>query len=332
MENRAQNTSAAMSIDVIIPVYNGEKYILQAIRSVEAQTYPANRIIVVDDGSTDGTREIIMQLEQSNPRIRYIYKENGGLSSARNEGIGNVDSEFVAFLDADDEWFESKLEKQMDVFQNSKLEKLGLVYCQYVHIDEKSELITNLTIVSPRKDMRGLVFEKLLPGNLISSSGSGVLVRKECFEKVGNFDEALKAAEDWDMWLRIAREFEFDFVSEDLVKIRRHGENMQKNKEHMFLNLLTFFDKWGNTLEKKYSCPVIWADTIRSFIFEQFPKTSFYTLASKNLTTKACKRIFALTGGSLKLYLFSAALIGLPLGIVKAMKLFVVRIIGIFKA
>ena len=200
---------SALAIDVVIPAYNGENFILDALKSAINQTLPPHKIIIVDDGSTDKTNEIVSECAKTSKiNIEIIKKTNGGLSSARNAGIEASDSNFVAFLDADDTWVENKLEEQMKVYETTELKNLALVYCNYDVIDSNGIIkYENYKAPLDKKRMRGVVFKELLERNKIASSGSGVLIKKEIFDIVGLFDENLRFAEDWDMGLRIAEKF-----------------------------------------------------------------------------------------------------------------------------
>ena len=232
-------------IDVIIPAYNAEKFIIRTLQSVINQTYAPTNIFVVDDGSTDQTTSLVDNFKQtSSIPIQIISKKNKGISSARNVGIRASTSLFVAFLDADDIWLPTKLEKQVEIFIKSDLKKLGLIYCAYDLINENGLPDKNGYVFHIEQNIRGKIFSKLLHSNKIASSGSGILIKKECFDAVGLFDENLKAFEDWDMWLRIAEKYEIDYSQETLVQIRRHPQNMQKDFQKMHSNELYFYSKW----------------------------------------------------------------------------------------
>lgn len=175
--------------------------------------------------------------------ITVVDKENGGLSSARNAGIMSSDADWIAFLDADDVWLPQKLERQSALIHKTEWPDLGLVYCGY-HL-----FSTELS--SPRnegmhidEELRGRVYARLFRGNRIAGSGSAVLVKRRCFDEVGNFDQTLSAYEDWDMWLRIAERYPVDYVDETLVGIREHSGNMQKDHSLMQENLARFYVKW----------------------------------------------------------------------------------------
>lgn len=237
-------------IDVVIPAFNAEKYIEKTLASVALQGDHIHSVFVVNDGSTDQTSRIVESFAKSHPSlvIQLINQENAGLANARNTGIKastqKSKAPFIALLDADDVWLSRKLEKQLSVFQASQDSKLGLVYSSYELIDEKGSVIAGENLIV-KPSLRGEVYSSLLTGNFISGSGSGVLVKSAVFEEVGFFDEALKASEDWDMWLRIARKFHFDYVNESLVQIRVHSANMQKDFSRMLASELAMLNKFA---------------------------------------------------------------------------------------
>jgi glycosyltransferase involved in cell wall biosynthesis len=206
-------------VSIVIPSYNYGQFVSEAVESVLAQTYSPIEVIVVDDGSTDNTREVL--IERFGDRIRYIYQENKGLPGARNTGIRNATGSFLAFLDADDLWLPTKLEKQMAVM--SEKPEVGLVYCSSLRVNTQ----TGASYTEHcRPDVRGDVRRKVLHRNCIAGSASAALIRRECFDTVGLFDETLRSAEDWDMWIRLSRHYQFDFVPEALIQYRMHGSQM----------------------------------------------------------------------------------------------------------
>src|SRR3989344_2991098 len=254
---------SALAIDVVIPAYNGENFILDALKSAINQTLPPHKIIIVDDGSTDKTNEMVSEYAKTSKiNIEIIKKTNGGLSSARNAGIKASNAEFVAFLDADDMWDKEKLEKQLDVFQNTEFKNLGLVYCDYDLIKTNGEKDIESYKVPLDKKARGFVFKKILQTNKILSSSSGVLIKRNVFNIVGFFDENLRFAEDWDMWIRIAEKFEVDYRDEKLARIRRHEESMSRHIYKVFLGDINFFNKWVPKLRGQHLIPLEWSDKI----------------------------------------------------------------------
>jgi len=279
------------TIDVIIPVYNSEKFILDAIRSVENQTLKPNNIFIIDDGSTDKTRGLILDYKNNcSIPIIYIYKENGGPNTARNKGLLLSIADFVAFLDGDDVWKENKLEKQINLFENPKFSNLGLVYCLYDLIDENGNQTTG-TIVPLDKNYKGKAFNQVLKANKILSSSSGVLIKREVFSDVGLFDEKLRAAEDWDMWLRISEKYEIDFVDEVLVKIRRHSNNTSNDALRSFVNELAFYNKWVDIRLDK-PIPTEWKKRIIKMMIKRLPKIDFFRLLKDKLSINVYKKIF----------------------------------------
>lgn len=230
-------------IDVVIPTYNCGRYIREAIDSVILQGGIVNTIYVIDDGSTDDTKEVIKSLEKTTKKIKYIYKENGGPSSARNLGLKVCNSKYVALLDADDIWEANKLSLQLARFRNNKYAKLGVVYVDYIDIDERGVQMANATSYHPSKPAIGNIRKRLLDGNIVAASDSGVMIKKECFDELGYFDENMMFGEDWDMWLRISQKYEFDYIEKSLVKIRRRKGSIQTNSKRAILDLIYFYHK-----------------------------------------------------------------------------------------
>lgn len=247
-------------VDVILPSYNCGKFLVDAINSVLIQSIYVNKIIVVDDGSTDNTRQIVASKAKSNKKIEYIYQTNKGLSAARNTGIKQSTASYLAFLDADDIWLPGKLESQIRKFETTKYNNLGLVYGEYLDIDEDGNPINNYGGFRLHHEIKGNVSKKLIECNYATGSGSAVLVKRECFDQVGMFDETLKACEDWDMWMRISQKYSFEYVDAPLVKLRRHQNSMQANHWHMISNHVKLIAKMKQT---KLSVPAAMNRSIR---------------------------------------------------------------------
>jgi glycosyltransferase involved in cell wall biosynthesis len=209
-----------MKVSVIIPAYNAIRYLPETLSSVFNQTFSDLEIVIVNDGSTDETERWVKQ--QTDPRLRVISQENKGASKARNTGILNSEGEYLAFLDSDDLWAPSKLERQVKVLDTYS--DTGLVYTWVTSIDEKG--------VSRGRQYKnfaeGKIWETLVFHNVLEC-GSTPLVRRSCFEEVGMFDETLTNVEDRDMWLRIARFYDFKVVKEPLVYYRQHPSSKGKN-------------------------------------------------------------------------------------------------------
>lgn len=223
-------------VDVVIPSYNCSVYVGDAVRSALAQGNIVRSIFVIDDGSTDNTRDIIKALQDISSKVVYVKQKNRGLSAARNTGIKRATAPYIAFLDSDDVWHKGKLALQLERFRSSPYKNTGLVYCEYSDMDAEGKILPGYGSFRLHKEVRGNVRDHLLECNYATGSGSGVLVKRECFDVVGLFDEELHACEDWDMWMRIAQKYSFDYVNKSLVSLRRHKKSMQAHQRHMTLN------------------------------------------------------------------------------------------------
>lgn len=234
---RAGNSSSSetLRVSVIIPNYNYGNYLPQAIDSVLAQTLPAAEIIVVDDGSTDNTREVLAQYGE---RIQVIYQQNRGVSVARNHGVENSTGDLLAFLDADDLWMPQKLELQVKrLIENPAL---GLVHCGVQDIDSEGALLDEHL-----DGMEGWVASAMLlfSGPVILGGGSASLVTREAFTEAKGFDTRMSTSADWDFYYRIARRRMVGFVPEVLVGYRLHRSNMHGNIRAMEHDVLLAYDK-----------------------------------------------------------------------------------------
>ena len=213
------------TIDVVIPVFNGAQFIDRCLQSVVSQSTAVNKIFIVNDGSTDSTQLILEAWAERDSRVKPINLPKSGLSFARNEGIRRGDSDFITLLDVDDVWMPRKLELQLQVFMNSA-NPLGLVYGGQLIINEAGNKINGVGKHEPV--MRGEIYQALLQdGNLITGSASNVMIRRDVFSEVGLFDESLIFAEDWDMWIRVARCYQVDYVKEVTVGICQRPNSMQ---------------------------------------------------------------------------------------------------------
>jgi glycosyltransferase involved in cell wall biosynthesis len=228
-------------ISVIIPTYNRSNLIKNTIMGVVNQTYTDWELLVVDDGSTDNTREIVAELTKKDSRIKYFYQENSGCPSGpRNKGVEKAKGVYVAFLDSDDEWFPTKLEKQIVVFENSNNPKLGVVAC-YLYIKDYK---TGEIISEYNKFYKGDVLDKLIINNFPFTS-SCIMTKLSILKEAGPFDPIFKVSEDVDMWLRISElGYEFDYIPEYLLNYLVHDSNIyygNKNfdGENEFIVLIT---------------------------------------------------------------------------------------------
>ncbi|MHC5768216.1 MAG: glycosyltransferase family 2 protein [Nostoc sp.] len=212
-------------VSIVIPAYNSLKFLPETMESVFKQTFKDFEVLVVNDGSSDDTEHWVSQI--ADPRFKLITQENQGLSGARNTGIAHASGEYIAFLDADDLWEPTKLEKQVLCLEENS--EIGLVYTWVALIDENGNFTGRVFKNYAEND----VWHKLIEHNIVES-GSVAMVRRQCFDTCGVFDRNLRSfVEDWDMWLRIASRYPFKVMKEPLVYYRQHSTSASKNWEAM---------------------------------------------------------------------------------------------------
>lgn len=224
-------------VSVVVPVYNGAKYLEKTVETILNQDYQYLELILVDDGSKDDSKAVIEKIAESDGRVKGFSKENGGVANARNFAISKAQGEFIAFCDQDDFWLPSKLSKQVPLFHN---EKVGLVYtgaiAEYTLYNKQSK-------PSFDKNYRGKVFDKIVEQNMFTCCTA--MARKSVIEKVGGFDDdrALMGVDDWHLWLKLAMVCEFDFIPEHLAIHVFHGDNYSLNDQKMHEAELVCLDK-----------------------------------------------------------------------------------------
>lgn len=227
-----------MKVSVVVTSFNYGKYLRDCLESILNQTYQDFDVIVIDDGSTDDTARVV-QPYLSN-RVRYCYQANQGQASAKNAGIRLTDGEIVAFLDADDQWKPNKLERQLPLFDNPRV---GVAYTEAQVIDPEGRPLdvgvrTHYMVFRRGTITKWLAFENIVP---FSSSA----VRRSLLREHGAFDETLTMGIDWDLWLRLSCETEFDFMPEPLLIYRfGHPNQMSRNLEGRTHGSDTIFQKF----------------------------------------------------------------------------------------
>ncbi len=221
-------------VTVVIPAYNAMAYLPQTLDSVLKQTFSDFEVLIINDGSTDNIMQWASEITDS--RIKLISQLNQGVSVARNTGIENAQGEYIVFLDADDLWEPTKLEKQVCCLDNKP--EVGLVYTWTLLVDENGKP----TGVRYNSELEGDVWQQILVGDIVCS-GSSAMVRRSCFEVVGVFDPDLSSAADFDMWTRIAAHYPFTVIKEYLLYYRQSSTSMSKNHLKMMQDLRITFEK-----------------------------------------------------------------------------------------
>ncbi|MFZ6027459.1 MAG: glycosyltransferase [Chloroflexota bacterium] len=218
------------TISVVIPTYNRADLLPKAIRSVLEQTFADFELIVVDDGSTDTTRQAIADFHDQ--RIRYIYQPNRGISAALNSGIRAAQGQFMARLDSDDTWLPTLLELEAAAFTEHP--HVDIVYAQAQSVDTTGRLLSS-RIGRPER-YPGQPFKSILCGDFRCSITS--LIRMECLERVGLFDETLKGNEDWDLGIRLARYYRFYFLPQVLAHFLYHPKRTTGASSSLFAEIV----------------------------------------------------------------------------------------------
>ncbi|HEY0564509.1 MAG TPA: glycosyltransferase family A protein [Terriglobales bacterium] len=209
-----------MRVSVIIPAYNAARWIRRAIESVQAQTVAAHEIIVVDDGSTDGTRELVATMRG----VRLFEQANGGPSKARNFGVQRADGELIAFLDSDDWWTPEKIERQTAAFSDPTY---VLNYTSMYVVDEDDGSVSTTMAHDPKQ-----LWPRMRCSNPITPST--VMLRRSAFIECGGFAEDLWIGEDWDLWIRLHRLGAFSALNNPLTYYRKSASSLSSDPHRMF--------------------------------------------------------------------------------------------------
>lgn len=226
-------------ISVIITTYNRPDKVMRAVKSVLGQTYGCIEIIVVDDGSDEDVSSCIKN-EYGDTLYFIKLSGNNGAPYARNAGIRQASGKYIAFLDDDDVWENTKLEKQLSVFVQAK-SNVGLVYCGFSYINNDN------VFMKYYPKYKGEVFRKLLHYNFVGST-SIPLIKTEALKVAGFFDENFKSFQDWDMWLRILENYSADYVNEVLVKREVHGSQITGDIEKKLSGRKYYVEKYHDYL------------------------------------------------------------------------------------
>ena len=222
MGERNRRGKAMPRVTVVIATYNYGQYLAGAVESVLAQSFDDYEVVVVDDGSTDDTDTVIEPF-LSHPKITLLRTDHLGQPAAKNAGIRRASGDLIAFLDADDLWLPDKLSKQTALFDRNP--ELGVAYTRRYWMNEHGERFEKAEATMHR----GQVLGKMFQTNFVCFSSC--MVHRRVFDRVGTFDEQIPLAIDYDLWLRVARFYDFDYVDEPLVEYRTGHSNLSRRAE-----------------------------------------------------------------------------------------------------
>lgn len=226
------------TVSILIPTFNCGQYISHAIESALNQSYQDVEIILVDDGSTDNTRELLKEYIKEGA-CKYIYQSNQGVAEARNATLRAARGEYVAFLDADDFWEPDKLELQMNFLAERPDVALLHGNIRIVDAGKNQTIFDSLPI--NRRHKCDHIFGELYLGNFINTST--VVIKRECLDRIGCFDTNLIQAEDYDLWMRVAAEFKCGFQDVVMGTYRVHRTNTSKNSNQVIKHELKVLHK-----------------------------------------------------------------------------------------
>lgn len=224
-------------VSVVMPTHNMARFLGEALQSILCQTYPQLEVHVIDDGSTDNPREAIASLLEDR-RVHFHTIPQSGQGKAKNVGIRASRGEFIAFLDADDLWVPDKLERQLPLFTRPEI---GVVYSDFERVDVNGRPIE--TFRGPVHV--GRITNQLLIENFVTGMAS--VVRRECFDAVGLFDEVIPMGIDYDLWLRISTKFEFEYLDYVTYLYRFWGGQMSRNFEKRLSCAITIMQRLIDT-------------------------------------------------------------------------------------
>lgn len=267
-------------VSVIIPTYNTAEFLTETIKSVLSQTFDDFELIIIDDGSTDNTQEVVSGFNDS--RIRYIKTSNRGNYFARNRGLEESTGEYIAFLDADDLWIPEKLEKQIAFLREKKA-----FFCSCdtaCFFGEDRHTLYEHCVYTVMNVAEKSFYESLINGNFVPTSS--VVARKECFTRLGFFDTSFQNAMDYEMWLRIVSKFDGIYLNEKLLIRRERDKGISRNRINTFKACFYIYDKMIHN-QKKFSLN----KTMLRLVFSKRNEMLYY-LALENLCKKFYKDAF----------------------------------------
>ncbi len=263
-------------VSVVIPAYNGAKFLGTAIDSALAQTWTDQEIIVVDDGSNDDTGQVVARYGNA---VRYLWQKNAGTSVTRNRGIAEAQGEYIAFLDQDDWWAPNKLELQVAALEANP--EAALVYTDFETHRSDGSIVNSYLKSRPRA--HGWVLDQLLQSNMILPST--VLARRAALLEAGGFDPAIRYTEDIDLWLRMAARWQFTVIPRVLAYRKEGDHNFGRDQTNNSRNVLRALEKAMSTLPltpqqfrlaQRSAAKHLWALGWRSFHVGDFQEARRY--------------------------------------------------------
>lgn len=236
-----------ISVSVIIPAYNAERFIVETIQSLQRQTFSDFEIIVVDDGSTDQTASMVMQIED--PRLRILTVEHQGLSATRNRGVAASQGKFIAFLDADDLWTPNTLQLHVEALTTNSAADLSYGWTYFWNYDLKNS--SDVTKLIAPSAAGATAYRAMLERNIVGN-GSNIFVRRSAFDAVGGFDQTLTHGEDWEFCFRVALQGEVALVSQPIVYYRQHSTSICSDFEPAKTSFFKALDKIYDLVSPEY--------------------------------------------------------------------------------
>ena len=238
-------------VSVIIPTYNGARFLAQTVESVLAQTYPNVEVLVVDDGSTDETPAVVSGYGE---RVRYVRQVNSGTAAARNRGIARACGQYVALLDHDDLWLPHKLERQLPAFAGDP--SIGVVFAEIEFFRTETGEVTAQYFPGVELGPHDLLAHRVLPIQT-------VVFRRSALEAVGPFDVSLRGTDDWDMGIRLAARFRMVGVPETLARVRLHPDQQGGDNLAMYRQARLVLRKHRTLHPRCQACREAWAASRR---------------------------------------------------------------------
>lgn len=250
MNQMCTQQKSTKDVSIIMPTYNRADTLPRAVQSVLDQSHQHFELIIVDDGSDDNTEQVVQSFKDS--RVQYVQSEHKGASAARNCAIARSKCDYIAFLDSDDQWHPDFLLTLLEYLINAD-PKVGVVFCSYWYYSKSSKIYKPENCVFTQ----GNILPELLKGNFVALPAA--IIKKECILKSHGFDETLPCRHDWELWIRIAMQWEFQYIDKPLLNVYRMDSSISTNHQHMIEGWaplirkhITLFSKYPDILSCHY--------------------------------------------------------------------------------